>query len=703
VGKTRLALAVAERLRSRFADGVVLVSLAPLRDPALVASAIAHALGVREEGHRPVEECLVAQLRARQLLLVLDNFEQVLAAAPLVAELLAACPQVTVLATSRAALHLRGEHEFPVLPLALPDPQAPFEGLAEVAAVALFLDRAQALRPDFGLSPANAATVAAICRRLDGLPLAIELAAAWVKLLPPATLLRRLERRLPLLVGGARDLPERQQTLRGAIAWSYNLLHAAEQALYRRLAVFAGGCGLETVEAVCGPSAEQAGDLLGWLASLVDKNLLLHDADEDGEPRFSMLETIREYGLERLGESGEEAALRRQHAAYYLRLAEAAEPALWGAEQGRWLARLEREHDNLRSALGWARESGEGVLGLRLAGALWHFWLAQGALAEGRRWLEAVLALPVGAEQAGLAPAWAKALSGAAILAAEQGAYGQAATLAEESLALCRRLGEEGRTAQALTILGNVALRQGEVGRAAALFEECLTLQRRLGNSRAVASLLNNLGLVAREQGDHARAATLLAESLALKRRLGDRAGTAISLLNLGQVALDRGEYGQARAQLEESRELLAALGERWSLAAALTNLGHAARGQGEDRRALAYYREGLALYREMGSRLQLSECLEAVAEVQSRGAEPERGARLYGAAAALRETIEAPVALADRPSYERAVARVRGVLGEAAFVAAWAAGRLMPLEQAVAEALAQAEAPSATPRDRTV
>jgi poly(hydroxyalkanoate) depolymerase family esterase len=391
VGKTRLALEVAHALRDQFADGAVFVSLAPISDPAVVASAIAETLEVQEASGQPLAERLKVSLRGKHLLLVLDNFEQVLAAAPLLADLLARCPQLTVLVTSRAALHLRGEHEVPVPPLALPDLRClpDLTALAQYPAVALFVQRAQAVKLDFQLSSANAPAVAAICVRLDGLPLALELAAARVRMLPPHALLTRLSDRLKLLTGGPRDVPARQQTLRATLDWSYGLLDADEQVLFARLGVFVGGAALEAIEAVCDPQGDLPLDTLDGIESLLDKNLLRRDEGVGGEPRFGMLETIHEYARERLEASGERERLRQQHATYYLALAEATEAAVTEPEGAAWLARLEAERDNLRAVLGWARERGDEELGLRLAGVLCR---PGGCICEGRRWLEALLA-----------------------------------------------------------------------------------------------------------------------------------------------------------------------------------------------------------------------------------------------------------------------------------------------------------------------
>jgi predicted ATPase/Tfp pilus assembly protein PilF len=644
VGKSRLGLAVAAAVRAAYSDGVVVVSLAPLRDPALVATSIAHALGVREEGNRPLEETLAAWLCEKHLLLMLDNFEQVIDGAPLLAILLATCNQLTLLVTSRTRLHLRGEHALPVEPLALPDAVAAGtpDDLLRSASVVLFVERAQAVRPEFALAPENAVDVAAICRRLDGLPLAIELAAARVTLLSPPALLARLERRLPLLVGGARDLPARQRTLRDALAWSDELLSAAERALLRRLSVFAGGASLEAVEAVCRLADDLRGDALGWLQSLVEHNLVRRMEDVDGALRIGMLETIREYAAELLAASGERTATERAHAAYYLALAEEAAPALTGPEQETWLARLEVEHDNLRAALNWSiRGDSDPALGLRLAGALWRFWYTRGYLREGRGWLEAAL---TGAGTTAV-ESRALALNGAGNLAYQQGEYGRAAVLHEEALALRRGLGDTQGIAASLANLGNVAAQLGEYARAVALYEEALALQRALGVAWSIAATLNGLGHVAEQQGEYGRAATLHEEALALRRGLGDTQGVAISLANLGDVAERQGEFRQAAAMLKES----------------------------------------LLLGRDIGSREVLATGLESMAWVAAACGQADQAARLGGAAEMLREVRGAPLSPDKQAGHARVVAGLRSVLGEEGAAAAWAAGRTLTLDDAIA------------------
>jgi predicted ATPase/transcriptional regulator with XRE-family HTH domain len=775
VGKTHLALAVVAALQETADGEVVFVPLAPLRDPALLALTVAQAVGLREAGGQPIVAGLKTYLQDKQLLLVLDNFEHLVPSAPLVAELLAACSQLQVLATSRAPLRLRAEQEMPVPPLELPDParRPSLEALAQVSAVVLFVQRAQASQPTFTLTAANAPAVAEICRQLDGLPLALELAAARLKLLPPAALLPRLARRLPLLVGGARDLPARLQTMRGAMAWSYDLLDQDEQALFRRLAVFAGGGTLEAVAAVCDASGGPAHGLLEELAALVDKSLLRQEAQADEEPRVLMLETMREYAWEQLEACGEVGTVCRQHAAHFLALAEGAEPQLTGAEQAAWLEQLEREHANIRAALVWAQQSGAVELGLRLAGALWRFWEARGYLSEGLGWLEELLAR---AGSTGAAAAVrAKALHGAGMLAYRQGQYERARALAEQGLSLCRELGDKAGIAAALHSLGNVAIDQCDYERAVAWHEESLAIKRALGDRIGVSAVLNNLGNVALFQGDYERARALHEESLVIKRALRDRRGIAFSLTNLAIVARYRGDYRHSSTLSEESLALFRELGDTWGVALPLDNLGEVARDlgdfgraaalheecvavrrevgypwglalslnnlgrvecyQGKHERALAASEESLALFRELGDtwgialalsslanvalaghdapraaglcresltlaetvndRLGLAVALEGLARAAWAQDQPRRAARLGGAAAAQRAAIGAPMPPADRRAYDGITMAARTALGAEAFAEAWAAGRTLPLEQVVAEALADAESPA--------
>ncbi len=652
VGKTRVALQVAADVADAFADGVVFVALAPVTDPALVAPTIARALGAHEADDGSPLAALKVWLRDRRLLLVLDNFEQVVGAAPVVADLLAGCPGVTALVTSRVRLRVAGEREHPVSPLTLPAAGGPpsLEGVAGSEAVRLFAERAQAVRPDFALTAENAAAVAEVCRRLDGLPLAIELAAARAKVLPPTAMLARLERRLPLLTGGRRDAPGRQRTMRDSIAWSFDLLHADGQRLFRRLAVFVGGCTIEAAEAVCVGDDHRA-DSLDGVASLVDESLLRMAEGPDGEPRFAMLETVREFGLELLAASGEEPELRRRHAAWCVALAERAEAHWPGPDQDAWLSRLDPEHGNLRAALGWLAETGDRETCLRLAGALFWFWFGRGYLGEARRWLERVV------EEDGSVsdPVRAKALLGAGWVAAARADQERAVALLEESRAVWERIGDRLGLALALFGLGRVAQDRGDADLAVTRFEAALGLFREARHTVWTANLLNHLGLEVVRGGDSRRGETLLREALALHQELGHGAGASTALLFLGHAAAERGDDVRAVARYRES---LGALELPWNVAGAL----------------------------------------EGLAGVAARRDRPESAVRLYGAAAAVREASGARLDPSSHAARERSVGALRAALGEDHFAVTWTEGEGLAPDRAIAEAASMSLEPSAPP-----
>ena len=729
VGKTRLALEIARELVFDFADGVHVVSLAPLSDPTLVIPTIAHRLGLMESGSQPVLELLKLSQQDKQRLLVLDNFEQVIEASPLLLELLEACPDVKILVTSREVLRLRGEQQFGVTPLALPDPRqlADAESLPHVPSVHLFLQRVQAIQSDFDVTADNTATIAQICLRLDGLPLAIELAAARIKVLAPQALLDRLDHRLRVLTGGARDLPLRQQTLRNTLAWSYELLTEQEQCLFEQLSIFIGGCTLEAAEAICrGPgnvSADVVGSVLDVVASLIDKNLIQQQAQSDGGSRLLMLETIREYGLEALETSGKMEDTRWAHATYYLRLAEEAEPELRGPQQGSWFERLEREHDNLRAALQWSLERGEvepnRETALRLAGALLRFWEVRGHWSEGRNFLERALAGSEGAA----APAQVKALKAIARLAFRQCDLDRAVVLYEECLARCHELGDRAGIALSLRLLGGIASMRGSFVAASAQVEESLALFREVGDKEGIAWSLHNLAEIAHWQGEYARAISLQEESLALFREIGLEEGITWSLcylaevlflsqvdpakvqtlleedlvlcrqmrlkagitwaLNwLGEVFLQQGDAVKARSLVEESMMLSRELGER-GITWALITLGKVAERLGDYPAAYASYEESLAGVGD--DNLYTPFSLEGLAGVVAVQGDPAWAAQLWGAAEALRRARGTPIPPVYRADYQRAVAATRVRLGEQAFDDAMAEGRAMTAEQALA------------------
>ncbi|MDQ5850676.1 MAG: tetratricopeptide repeat protein, partial [Chloroflexota bacterium] len=732
VGKTSLALQVARAALTRFQDGVWFVDLTALTDPALVSAAIARVLDIQESGNQGLGASLEAYLRDRQLLLVVDNFEHLLGAAPVIARLLAATTRLVVLATSRAPLHVRGEHELPLDPLAPPETT----DLATVAlspAARLFVERAQAILPSFQLTPANAREIAEICAHLDGMPLAIELAAARVKLLPPHDLLLRLEQRVPgrlkVLAGGARDLPERHQTLRATLNWSYNLLSAYEQRLFRWLAVFGSSCTLAAVEAVCA-DMDASIDILEGVASLLDKSLIRQaPLPASGnrrsltiEPRFSMFETIREYARELLERSGEAKVLHARHAEYYVRLAEQVEPALSGGPQQATLLRwLVEEHDNLRLAFTWAVQEQHVQIALRLTIALRRFWLIHGPISEGRTWLGLALALPQ--TQAGVDELRAWALAAAGNLALRQADVTQAEGFYNESLTLFKAGGHTVGMAWVLLGLGladriqarpdraqarfveGLSLFQearelhgifhayqdwsslkwavGDVEQAMALLEELIAWCRRVGDHGRMAIALKQLGAKIRDTGDYGRAITLLEESIVLLRTEGDTENLAKALRELSETALLLGDYQRAISLAQESLAHFEALGYRMFQALLLHNQGHAALRLGDFRRATELHRAALQLFHDLGLAWGVSLCLMGLAGVAAAQGAARRAARIFGGVS--RELPEVEV---HRREYERNVAAVRIQLDDAEFAAAWVAGQAMTLEQVMAYVL---------------
>jgi len=698
IGKTRLAVEVASGLVERFPGGIYFVSLSSLRDPGLMASVIVQTLGIREAGVQSPIETLKERLRDSfpgPMLLVLDNFEHLVPAVPTVAEMLAVGPSLKILVTSRAALHVYGENEFPLPPLALPDVRAmpPVETLSRSPAIALFVQRARAAKPDFELNRENAAAITEICARLDGLPLAIELAAARVKVLSPSSLRTRLTSRLQLLTGGARDMPPRHQTLRAAMDWSYDLLTVAEQKLFRRLSVFVGGCTLEGAEAVCDTKRDLDLDLLDGMTSMVDKSLAQQVEPAKGESRFVMLETIREYALEKLETSGEKALTKRAHAAYCLVLAEEHATEQSDGEGGDWLERIELEHDNFRAGLEWLTESGDAEWGLRLATALFRFWEMREYLTEGRGRLGKLLNLPGAAAPS---KARARALFAAGVLTTEQGDYAAADMLMRESLEIARRLGDQHGAAVSLNALAVVARDRGETIAARSLFEESLVLWRELGEQKAIARSVNNLANIVKLQGDNHYACSLYAECLSIFRELGDRTGVAWSMNSQGDVARDRGDCAAAQTLYEQSLEIFRELDDRWGIASTLADLGSLAREQGNYPVAHSMYRESIGLFHDLDHKRGVARLLEyfACSAAAQRGA--ERSLRLAGAASALRQNIGAPLTPAEQAKLEASLCLARQALTRTQGATAWAEGRAWSLEKAVAEALMpEASSPS--------
>ncbi len=731
IGKTRLSMQVAAAMHEQLVDGAVFVPLAAVTDPAMVGTTIARRLGAKEVSGQPLSDTLKNYLQGKELLLVLDNFEQIIPAAPLVGDLIDACPELKVLVSSRTALALYGEHQFPVPPLALPDPQAPatLDALKQYEAIDLFVQRARALKPDFNLTAETAPVVAEICRRLDGLPLAIELAAVRSKALAPAAILARLGNRLALLTGGAADHTPRQQTLRGAIAWSDDLLDPAEKTLFRRMAVFVRGATLDAVEAICRlPDARDApgADALAGVTSLLDKSLLRDTDPVGGERRYSMLWTIREYAEEQLAVSGEAATIREQHARYYLALVEAAEPHLRSAGRDVWLARLDQEHDNLQAALAWGLAEPERVdLALRMAGALHWFWYFRGYLSEGRDWIERALAAAGGARRTA---AGAKALDAAGRLALLQDDYAVMRPRLEESVAVWREVGDAGGLAYALANLGiATAYRNREISAGGHLLieeaveqfrasgdqwglafaldlmgdvtgllggddltvalckEESLAVYRELDDQWGIATELSELGQLALRQGDYDTARTQLEEAVALEQVAGDRWFAAHSIRSLGDVAWHQGDLARAQALYTESLALYRELGDTLRASAALRNLGHIARDQGDYSEAGILFRRSLRLVHDLGNEQTVALCLAALAGVAAAQGRHERAARLFGAADALREASRGLLPAPDLAAAERGQAAARAALGDAAFALAWDEGRALTVAEAVA------------------
>jgi predicted ATPase/DNA-binding CsgD family transcriptional regulator len=605
-GKTRLALALATALRDEFADGVHFVDLAPIREPSLVASAIAQTLGVGDAGDQPLRETLLLNVQPRQLMLVLDNFEQVVAASPLVAELLSASPGLKILVTSREPLHLSWEHEWPVPPLALPPPgEADHASIAQSAAVTLFSERARSVKPDFMLTPVNCGLVKDICIRLDGLPLAIELAAATTKLLPLAAIQARLNQRLLLLTSGPRDAPVRHQTLRAAVAWSYGLLPSDEQAMFRALSVFVGGFTLEAAKAIVGDADASTTSVLERVRSLIDKSLVLPatSATADTVPRFGMLETIREFGLEQLSVSGEFEPVQEYHARFFIQLAGEGGLEMGDAELGPWLDRLEAEHDNLRAVLQWSETAPEsGDTGPLLASALMMFWNVRGYFGEGREWYERVLVTNRCASRSPVARA--RALWSAAFVAWRQGDYAAAGRLSGEAVTLGQHLAEGRDVVMALAVRGLVASHQSQYAEAHAMLDRGHALATEIDHTIARAWMLAISGILAYLEGNYVLARTSSEESLRmLQQRRSAPTGAAMNLDNLGSIARRLGEYPLAQSLHQQSLILSQQVGDRAAAAQSLANLGHVARALGDTDTARARYAEALEIRREIGDR----------------------------------------------------------------------------------------------------
>lgn len=684
-GKTRLALQAAGGLLEKFTDGIWFVAFAPLADPALVLKTVATTLGLREETERSLPDILSDYLRAKQVLLVLDNCEHLVeATAQLTESLLSACPHLQVIASSREALGVPGESIYRVTPLSIPDIQhlPPVEKLSGYESVQLFIERAQAVMPAFALTDENAQAVAQVCQRLDGIPLALELAAARVALLKVEQIAERLDDAFRLLTGSSRTALPRQQTLRATIDWSYNLLSDPERILLRRLTAFAGGWTLEAAEAVCADAQVRAAEILDLLAALVNKSLVMVDREQGQEARYRLLETIRQYAREKLSESGEAGAIRDQHLAYFLALAGRAEPEVQGADQKDWFERLETEHDNFRAALEWSLESGEkgAETGLQMACSLWWYWFMRGYSAEGGKWLERILSA---SQSSGDLVSRAKALSRQAWLSFEQERL-------EESLALSQSLGLAGRESLAATYwtLGAGYWYLADYAQARTYEEQGLQLYRELGQRWGMCETLTWMAMALVRLGEFQQAEATLQESLALARQAGDLNEIAFSLWQLGNTALAEGNFAQATVRLKESRELYEEIKQDQGFVWSISSLGKAALQSGDYPRAISHYKEVLALYWEKGRERLIAEGLEQLAHAAAVDKQLEQAARLLGAAEALRETSASAQYPHERADYEANLETLRTQLDQAKFAARWAEGRAMPVKQAVTCAL---------------
>ena len=739
IGKTRLSLRVAEELMEDFEGNVFFVELAPIRDPDLVIPCIAGALSLREAGGESLLQILKRYLEDKRILLVLDNFEQVVPAAHQVGELLTSAPWLKMLISSRENLHIYGEYEFQVPSLDLPSMShlPPVERLMEYEAVRLFTERAVAVRPDFTLTPENAPAVVEICNRLDKVPLAIELAAARARTLSPLEIVRRLDSNLELLTGGARDLPPRQRAIRSAIDWSYDLLTEGERQLFRCMSVFVSGCSQQAAEAVCNAEGELKIDVPEGTAALVDKSLVRRE-EANGETRYSMLETIREYAWWRLVGRGEDGTIRRRYMDYYVALAEQAKAEMKGPQQLAWLDRLELEHNNLRAVLGSALDSGDAETALELAGTLWRFWLTHGHLTEGRKWLAEALEQGKDARDSVLA----NALNGAGNLACACGDFAAAQPLYEGSLEIRRRQGDKAGMASCLNNLALTAHSRCDYARVKVLHEESLAIKRELGDKWGIASSLGNLGILAADQGDYALARALHEESLRLRRELGDRLGVALSLINLGIAVLAeslnqaepklrdghepnlspaqalfeeslamrkeladrpgiaeclvrlgevehcRGNYDKADYLYHQSLEICRELGDKPGISNALLDAGHVDMRRGHTRQAAVRFRESLAMRRQLNDTRGIIESLAALAGAAASLGEASMAGRLFGAVEGALRSTTFHLYPVDRLEYTRNRASAGSRLSEADWASALSRGATMSLDEAAAAAL---------------
>jgi predicted ATPase/DNA-binding XRE family transcriptional regulator len=680
VGKTRLALEVASR--SVDAENAAFVDLAPINDPDLVATSIVRALGLRDAGDRIPSDLLAEALRDRQMLLVLDNFEHVISARSTVGNLVVSSPKLKVLVTSRTPLHLQGEQEYPVPPLATPDPneESPISEVEKQPAVTLFIQRARVADPHFTFDEESAPNVVEACYRLDGLPLAIELAAARIKLLPPQVLVGRLGHRLPLLTSGPQDAPARHQTMRATIAWSYDLLSPEAQTLFRRMAVFAGGCTLEAIEAVCAEGLPYA---LDQLSELADQGLVQRVGNHNGAPRFRMQEVVREFAREQLEESDEYAEILRAYAQFFLDFVLLAKQNLYGPELGKWMTRLAAEETNFHAVLEYAIKQRDAGTALRLGANLWGLWSRRGQLWEGRRWLEQVLAI----DDASSSVERLFALHALGNLAIDLADLPRARLLFEEIREVSDALEDESWIKASRNGLGMVAWYQGNYDEARSLQEANLAAHRSHGERNLEAIALHNLGNIAIAEGRPEEAHTLHQEALGIQQEIGDAGGIAYSTLSLAQTACDSGDWATAQSMFEQSLEIFEDVGDQLGIAYAHYGLGRIASLEQDESRASLHFAEALAPRREFGDRRGIVECVEGLAGIALAIGKVEIAAELYAAAAAARSTLGIPLPPAVQPTFDKQVQSVREALGEPAFQRAWARGQITTIEQAAAQA----------------
>jgi predicted ATPase/DNA-binding CsgD family transcriptional regulator len=680
-GKTRLAQEAAAALCDSFSDGAIFVSLAPLREPALIANAIAQALDIKESSGESLLARLEQYLSDRHLLLVLDNYEHLLPEVSLVSELLKAAPHLIVMVTSREVLNLYGEHEFPVPPLQLPDlKQTTSLGtLKAYESVELFVQRAQAASPSFALDQANAASVATICVHLDGLPLAIELAAARIKFYAPQTLLLRLGSRLEVLNEGPRDLPVRQQTLRATLAWSYDLLADEEKVLFARLGVFAGGCSLEDVEAVC--SGDLTLPVAVGLESLVNKNLLRQEQNSQGEPRFMMLETMREYALEKLDEQAEAARMNERHARHFMAVVARAAQEFYGPDEAVWLVWLDAQMDNLRAALRWSFDHHDAETWLQFVNSQIRFWDVRGHLSEGRSCVARLRNLKRASEPS---KALADALRGIGDVVYLGSDFATAGELYQSALDIYEALGDSVNAAHALIGLGEVATEIGDYVSAPALFEKAHHIMQQCGDVPGCARALTQWGWGALRVGDMNHARAQLEQGLALFLTTNDTANISLVYSGLGEIAIRQGELESAQGLLEKSLAMRQALGEKWGIAVSLGSLGWVALRQSDFERAVATLQKSFDIRKEIGDKGGMAWCLEKMAQIAQLKDDAGRAARIFGAAAAMRVSNASVIDPTDVTGYEQSIEYLRSKLSDDIFNAVWSEGQAMTLEQII-------------------